>query len=159
MNQVKLFLIGIIFIGTLLLGIGVYLALKPNEVVQNVAISSNNQPIPSSTPAGTNKTIVLHANQSGWQSIGTGTFTLKATGTVDYGGEKANPDTSQRIGDSTSLLADAPFGTLIGKIGENGKPFKVGSVYKFNATETIYVAINDSIYEDNTGSYNVTISK
>ena len=51
------------------------------------------------------------------------------------------------------------FGMLIGKIGEDGEPFKIGSFYKAETVnKELYVAINDSYYSDNRGKYVITKS-
>jgi hypothetical protein len=62
---------------------------------------------------------------------------------------------------SECLLDGAPYGALIGKIG-NGTPFLIGSTRWMTAAEggTLYLAVNDNYiyYEDNSGTYTVTIT-
>jgi hypothetical protein len=56
-------------------------------------------------------------------------------------------------------MEDAPFGALVGKIGEDGEPFFVGSDLTFTAATSgqIYLAVNDLLpfYDDNHGNYMV----
>lgn len=161
MNQIKLLLVGILIIGILLLGFGAYFIFKPDKPAQEdqnpTPVPISIPPVNTSTPSG--KTLVLQANESGWKSIGSGKITIHVSGTIDFGGQQATPDTSMIMGDSTALVPGVPFGAVVGKIGENGKPFKVGSLYKFNTSENVYIAINDSTYSDNTGSYTITIER
>jgi hypothetical protein len=62
---------------------------------------------------------------------------------------------------SSCLLDGAPYGALIGKIG-NGIPFFIGSTRWMTAPQggTLYLAVNDNYiyYEDNSGAYIVTIT-
>jgi hypothetical protein len=64
------------------------------------------------------------------------------------------------LDNSDCLLNGAPYGALIGKIG-NGTPFIIGSGMGKKVSEdgTLQLAINDQMiyYEDNSGSYSVTI--
>ncbi len=54
------------------------------------------------------------------------------------------------------------YGTLIGRVGENGTPFRIGAKNTLPMTESgyLYLAINDDepYFSDNTGSYSVSIS-
>ncbi len=54
------------------------------------------------------------------------------------------------------------YGTLIGKIGENGTPFRIGAENKFPVTTSgnLFLAINDDepYMEDNSGIYSVSIT-
>lgn len=68
---------------------------------------------------------------------------------------------------STSNLPDCLingelYGMLIGRIGENGIPFRIGSENRFSITTSgnLYLAINDDepYIGDNSGEYNVSIS-
>jgi hypothetical protein len=57
----------------------------------------------------------------------------------------------------------APYGALVGKIGEDGEPFLIGSNYTFTATTSgdLYLAVNDLLpyYDDNSGNYMVFIDQ
>jgi hypothetical protein len=52
---------------------------------------------------------------------------------------------------------------LVGKIGEDGEPFLIGSNYTFTATTSgdLYLAVNDLLpyYDDNSGNYMVFIDQ
>lgn len=56
-------------------------------------------------------------------------------------------------------MENAPYGALVGKIGEDGEPFLIGSHYTFTAmtSDYLYLAVNDLLpyYEDNHGNYMV----
>jgi hypothetical protein len=100
--------------------------------------------------------ITLQGNDSTWHSVGTGTFTLEVTGGIDYGGGNvAGPNGSLKMGDQTALVEGVPFGAVVARIG-NSKPFLVGSSHKFNTSEQVFIAINDSYYDDNKGEYIIT---
>ncbi|MBV9214944.1 MAG: hypothetical protein JO053_02110 [Acidobacteria bacterium] len=151
-------LVGILIgVGVLLLAFGVYLVVRTTSNVPGTTANNANTVNAASTPNDI-QTITFDARNGGWRSIGNGPFTVSASGIIDYGGEKATPDNSPRMGDKTAPLAGVPFGVLIGRVG-NGKPIKVGSFYRFDTTETVYLAINDSDYSDNSGSYTITIKK
>jgi hypothetical protein len=163
----KLLLSILIVIGLVCVGLGGYIILKPEPKLgtPNVAVSTPSSIVstpsstPESKPVATSRSFNLPVNQSGWQRVGSGKFSFSASGTIDYGGETANPDTSIRLGDDTAIAPGIPFGTIVGKIGGNGRPFKVGSIYKFNTEEDVYIAINDSNYTDNSGHYVITITQ
>jgi hypothetical protein len=55
------------------------------------------------------------------------------------------------------LLPSAQFGALIGRIGEGGPWFFVGSNSTLNVTQTgmLYLAVNDTIHTDNIGQFTV----
>lgn len=56
-------------------------------------------------------------------------------------------------------MENTPFGALVGKIGEDGEPFLIGSELTFTATTSgeLYLAVNDLLpfYGDNRGNYMV----
>ncbi len=58
-------------------------------------------------------------------------------------------------------MENAPFGALVGKIGDNGTPFLIGSQFSFTpeASGDLYLAVNDYLvyYSDNYGNYMVFI--
>jgi len=58
-----------------------------------------------------------------------------------------------------SVIKTANHAGLIGKIGENGKPFLVGKQLKINAKTTgeLYLGINDTDLGNNSGAYQVNI--
>jgi hypothetical protein len=101
--------------------------------------------------------ITVPATTDQWVAICTEDCSLSVTGEVDYGGETATPDHSPRMGDLTAKACGLPFGVLIAKVGESGKPFKVGSQSQIKSGgKTVYVVVNDSYYGDNHGSYKVS---
>lgn len=116
---------------------------------------------PTKTP---DKVFALPATRSGWVPIGNGDFTIEASGEIDFGGVKSTPQGSSIVGQDPLdeitqgqvLASSLPYGALIGKIG-HGKPFLVGYRHTFHAQQQVYIAINDSNYSDNTGSYTIRI--
>ena len=60
------------------------------------------------------------------------------------------------------LINGELYGMLIGKIGENGIPFRIGSENRFSITANgnLFLAINDDepFMADNSGEYNVSIT-
>lgn len=56
-------------------------------------------------------------------------------------------------------MENTPYGALVGKIGEDGTPFLIGSDYTFTADSSgdLYLAVNDLLpyYQDNYGNYMV----
>jgi hypothetical protein len=94
------------------------------------------------------------ANYEGWYPIGEGNFTIEVKGSINFGGAVASPDRSPIMGNNDALVPGEPFGVLVGKIGERGQPFAVGYSHTFVTNgQTAYIAVNDSYYGDNTGSY------
>ena len=49
--------------------------------------------------------------------------------------------------------------SLVGKIGDNGKPFQVGSKNAITPQSAgeLYLSVNDNNFGDNSGSWNVTV--
>ena len=105
----------------------------------------------------TERVIAINANEPGWKPIGKGPIRMTADGIVDLGGIKTQPDDSKRPGDEKVLVPKFPYGRLLAKYGESGNPFSVGKRAQFSQKEIVYVAINDSDYTDNSGSYIVTV--
>lgn len=101
--------------------------------------------------------IEIRADQSGWMPVGRGPFRITADGKINIGGLETAPDDKQRPGDANALVPKFPYGRLVAKYGENGTPFSIGRRAQFPQQEVVYLAINDSDYSDNSGTYIVTI--
>lgn len=59
-------------------------------------------------------------------------------------------------------VADAPVGALIGRIGNNGRPFLIGAnsgPIPMPATGRIMLGVNDDHVGDNTGNFTVTVTR
>jgi hypothetical protein len=87
---------------------------------------------------------------------------IKATGYISPNGVvqgTANGTKGPAYWVNYSVLKSAEHGALIGKIGENGKPFFVGENYSKKVTDTgyLYLGINDTNITDNSGVFEVTI--
>lgn len=150
--------VGALF-GALILGIGIYMLLHPKQDETPAQIS---QPAQQNNDISNYKTINFPANRGGWYPVGSGDFVVKVTGNIDFGGISSTPKGVVRTGEGVklALTPEFPFGAVVGKIGADGKPFFVGSDYSFNAgNKHVYLAINDSIYSDNTGNYIVEIKQ
>jgi hypothetical protein len=98
--------------------------------------------------------IEIRGEQPGWQLIGKGPLAINAVGKITSGGHEAVPGKSETLAGDGSPAPGLPQGILLAKIG---KPFKCGGVCKITTKDNIYLAINDSDYNDNSGVYTVTI--
>lgn len=71
------------------------------------------------------------------------------------------PDGFRDERDSLSVIPDAPFAALIGRIGEDGPPFLVGRRHRVRVSGSgaLFLAMNDRprTYDDNLGALNVVI--
>lgn len=184
MNQIKLLLIGVLILGVILFGAGIYLALAPGEVpvvqtsqVNTITTPINTPPPPTSTKI--NKTITVPMNTA-WTDANL-TVTSGQTVIINASGKgvwknisKSNPNavpspyeecspegTPQNSSDYWSNIHQyqtraANKGALIGRIGTNGIPFKVGSNLskKFSESGKLYLGINDMKQEIDSTSYN-----
>jgi hypothetical protein len=116
-------------------------------------------------------TIAVDAQQP-WAAQGVAvkkgqTIKVSATGRINYfNGEpqtEATPDGS--VSDENHCGGPGPCGALIGRIGEAGAPFFVGSEYKAKAraTGTFQLGINDfdddpdGIFDNNSGSFSARV--
>ena len=107
---------------------------------------------------------------AGWINSGiavTEGFTIAAYGEAvttdldEYPGSFSGPDGQEYYcydsDDYTCALNDAPFGALVGRIGEDGEPFFIGANHTFTPAESgaLYLSVNDYLgyYDDNSGSY------
>lgn len=63
------------------------------------------------------------------------------------------------VGAPPCAMENTPYGALVGKIGESGTPFLIGSNSTFTAETSgdLYLAVNDLLpyYADNYGNYTV----
>jgi hypothetical protein len=110
-------------------------------------------------PEGNEQAIEIYANESKWMPVGRGPLTIAAAGTADLGnGLKTAPDDQKKPGDNKALVPDLPYGMLVGKVGENGAPFRIGKHAQIAMKETVFLAINDDDYSDNSGSYVITVT-
>ena len=104
------------------------------------------------TSAGTITGVLLAVNDQ---------VTITATGTVSTlpPGSNGGPDGNPAPCNSDCLLPSAHFAALIGRISTDGPWFLVGSrkVFTANRAGVLILAINDSIHDDNTGSFNATV--
>ena len=66
-----------------------------------------------------------------------------------------SPDGKPPANDNAFPGPSLPAYALIGKVGQNGAPFFVGSSYTGNATTSgeLYLIVNDGVHADNTGSF------
>lgn len=126
------------------------------------------------TTTNANVTTAAVSGTDAWTDTGVDvavgdTIEVKATGEVHLftNGDPMAEQVSEPDGLSDpalhrfNLLADANHGVLIGRIGEGGDPVTVGSSYSVVAPVAgrVYLGINDTGFDDNSGSYTVTIEK
>ncbi|MGB7069271.1 MAG: hypothetical protein WBD22_07230 [Pyrinomonadaceae bacterium] len=153
MSQWSIFTKGLAILALLLFGLRMYIVnggpdVKPKFIDAAV--------IPSALRPGEVRRIDIHARRPGWTALGKGPLELWAHGTIDAGGFTAKPDRSSIPGDNSSISPELPYGVLLAKVGEDGHPFKAGIATSIASTDVIYLAINDSNYEDNSGKYRIT---
>lgn len=87
---------------------------------------------------------------------------IRATGTVQHGpttDRTSGPDGMNGEFLSTNVVDDANHASLIGRIGEAGVPFNVGSGLdtKCPANGAVYLGINDEGYVGNIGQFHAAI--
>jgi hypothetical protein len=76
----------------------------------------------------------------------------------------ANRDWAETLANRTGIQAGDTscwFGSLIGKIGRDGKAFSIGQLKQFtpSMSGTLFLAFNDGVsFEDNSGSWNVAVT-
>jgi len=105
-------------------------------------------------PQNADGSYTLSGTREGWAPLGQGTFTIEVKGSIDFGGFLASPDRSPIMGNQEALVPGVPFGVPVGKISDHGKPFMIGYSHQFQSGDQIaYIAVNDSYYADNKGSY------
>lgn len=132
-----------------------------------VATTGVNPQVTGAAPAG--GTITVQANQP-WTATN---ITVKkgqrvqitATGTVQLSADQndiAGPDGSKTGRSATNApMTQVLAGQLIGKIGNGGQPFPIGSngVVTMPASGQLFLGVNDDAFGDNTGSFQVTINR
>lgn len=89
---------------------------------------------------------------------------FQASGQINFGrsaGQTASPDGG---GEHRSNYPDpgAPVGALIGKVGNNGTPFGIGSQRQalgMPASGRLFLGVNDNERGDNSGAFTVVVAK
>jgi hypothetical protein len=117
------------------------------------------------------KVLYVQATFSGWQASGIEvkrgqTLGIRASGTIVYwrdskdnccAGPDGNPkDPCPHI---ECIMRGTPAGALIGEIGQDTKPFLIGSHLSLvtQTSEQLYMAVNDPFTSDNSGNFEVTV--
>ena len=150
--------------------------LSSNDVSRIILARPANAPVattgtaPASAAISPNGgTMTVEANQP-WTPTGLTVqkgqrFTITATGTIQLSpnqNDSAGPAGSTTGRRATSApLARMLAGELIAKIGDNGRPFPIGSstTITMPASGQLFFGVNDDGFNDNTGSFQVTISR
>lgn len=118
----------------------------------------------------------LPANE-GWYDAGINlsapeVITITASGSVYVGNIAPTSNNHQTPnGDPSISTSDPRFGlpfiapglvpwSLVGKIGDSGQPFEIGSSNAITAQDSgkLYLSVNDNNFGDNSGSWNVTVA-
>lgn len=148
-----IFLYGLVALAFFLFAVRMWLVNGPETPNETETVSV--QP----TPLGPDEVRVIELNAGEtWKLIGKGPLRITATGTVDLGnGLRTAPNDEKRKGDAGTIAPDLPYGTLVARVGESGRPFKIGIRGQINAKDNIYLAVNDGDRSDNSGSYIVTL--
>jgi PA-IL-like protein len=89
---------------------------------------------------------------------------FQASGSINYGqgaGQSATPDgAAERRANYPDPTV--PVGALIGKVGNNGKPFAIGSQRQplgMPAGGRLFLGVNDNERQDNSGAFTVVVAK
>ncbi len=157
MTQRSIFINGFIILVVGLFLVRMWLVNQPQ--VEDKPISATESLPAQNLDEGDERTLEISAAESGWKPIGRGPLIITATGKLSLGGQQTVPNDDKHPGDEKALVPALPYGTLLGRIGENGKPFKIGVKAQIGQQQTIYLAINDSNYSDNSGTYTVTVKR
>jgi hypothetical protein len=157
MTQRDIFIYGLCALALLLFAVRLWLVndskaeQEPPVIVQSLPAENLDD--------GDDRTIQLPANDAAWKPVGRGPLIITATGRIDLGGMRTTPDDKKRPGDDKALVPSLPYGTLVGRIGENGKPFKIGIRAQVAQRDVLYLNVNDADYTDNSGTYTVTLKR
>ena len=130
---------------------------------------------PTATAVGTSganaqgRTITVDARQA-WTDTGITVNTgdqvsFQASGEIQFGrsaGQSATPDgnTAGRSGNYPDPTV--PVGALIGRVGNNGKPFAIGMQTQplpMPASGRLFLGVNDNELGDNSGAFTVIVTK
>jgi small nuclear ribonucleoprotein (snRNP)-like protein len=148
----------------------IYMSPASAATALNINPSGQQQPGPVATTGQQSKTVVVPANQ-GWTDTGMNVtqgqrISIQATGQIRWSAnptDTASPDGSPGVNQADRRTYPVPtmgVGGLIGRVG-NARPFPIGSnnssVVMPQAGQ-LYIGINDSHVQDNSGSYSVTIT-
>lgn len=92
------------------------------------------------------------------------TLKFESTGTVYYARDNSASSTPAGKGAPGSQfpVSSLPVGALIGKIGANGTPFAIGAntdAITMNGNGRLFLGVNDTEFDDNSGSYSVRITR
>lgn len=157
MTQRDIFIYGLVALALLLFVVRLWLVNDPRAEQEQPMIM---QSLPAENlEDGDERTIQLPASDAAWKPVGRGPLIITATGKVDLGGLRTVPNDEKRPGDDKALVPSLPYGTLVGRIGENGKPFKLGVKAQVAQRDVLYLNVNDADYTDNSGAYTVTLKR
>jgi hypothetical protein len=117
----------------------------------------------------TGRTVQVPANQA-WIDTGIDVnvgdkVAFQASGEVTFGrsaGMTAGPDGNGSVHNARYPDPSAPVGALIGRVGQKGKPFGIGSQTQplpMPASGRLYLGVNDNELGDNSGAFTVVVSK
>lgn len=157
MTQRDFFIYGLVALVIVLFVVRLWLVNHPGTAEEQPPIV---QRLPAENlDEGDERTIQLPANDAAWKPVGRGPLMISATGKVDLGGIQTVPNDEKRPGNAKALVPSLPYGMLVGRIGENGKPFRIGTRAQVAQRDVLYLNINDSDYADNSGAYTVTLKR
>jgi hypothetical protein len=83
-----------------------------------------------------------------------------AQGQVTFGGDALAGPAGGPLKGQHYPVQSAGVAALIGKVGSNGSPFLIGdnrNAISMPATGRLFLGINDDVFNDNSGSYKVTV--
>jgi hypothetical protein len=133
---------------------------RPNDVA---ASSSGPTPLPNNTAGTAGPVGFTVSAQQAWTSTGITvrrgeTLTFSANGEIKFGPGSSSPAGSTETNAGNPV--PGPTGALIGRIG-NGQPFMIGNQTQITAPAAgqLFLGVNDSYVQDNSGSYQVQVGR
>jgi PA-IL-like protein len=89
---------------------------------------------------------------------------FQASGQINYGQSAAQSATPDGAGERRANYPDptVPVGALIGKVGNNGKPFAIGGQRQalgMPGSGRLFLGVNDNERQDNSGTFTVVIAR
>ena len=154
MSVRAIFGIGLVILAVCLVGVRMWIVNAPED-----------KPVEPPPPpklyldAGEQKMMEINATEPGWTLVAHGPVTIESYGLINVGGLDSDPRGNvNRPGDAHTIVPNLPYGALLAKVGEDGQPFAVEWYAQISMRDMVYVAINDSDYTDNSGSYTIAVT-
>ena len=116
--------------------------------------------------------LYLPSTYSKWFSLGKGPMSLGLTEAYSFiyldgtNRMSVNALDERHPGGSEALVPEASLGSVVLKIGKNGKPFQLfkrkssaNTPFEVKTNDEVFIAINDVDYSDNRGTHQIIVKK